>query len=353
MENRKIWLIADTHFGYKGDDEEWLDDYAGYFEDVLIPLMKKEAGKDDILVHCGDVFDNRSILGLNTINRVISIFEKFSEIFSDIRITVGNHDMLKKSSTYTTSVNILKYIPHVKVYYTPQVDVIDGKTILFNPWIEDPEKEHEVLTGVNVDYVFGHLEIGGSLMSNRSGVKVKLGSGVKKSDFKNAQVYAGHIHIKQDDKNIHYIGNPYHKDRGDRENVKGITVLDIKTGETRFIENTTSPRFMKESIYDIMNLTVGDLKERWNNNRIELHIKSNEIVKCTFDALSSALNYCYRTFSVIGDDVVMELDTSGTVSFDDAKSSDDYIVDFLHNQDLTDEMMKSVQDKMNEYKERL
>ena len=42
MENRKIWLIADTHFGYKGDDEEWLKDSIGYFEDTIIPIMKKE-----------------------------------------------------------------------------------------------------------------------------------------------------------------------------------------------------------------------------------------------------------------------------------------------------------------------
>ena len=166
MGNRKIWLIADTHFGYRGDDDEWLDDYAGYFEDVVIPLMERESGKDDILVHCGDVFDNRSILGINTINRVISIFERLSSLFGDIRILVGNHDMLKKSSTEVTSVNILKHIPNIRIYYTPQVEVIDGKTVLFNPWIEDIEKEREVLSGVNVDYVFGHLMIGGSLMSD-------------------------------------------------------------------------------------------------------------------------------------------------------------------------------------------
>ena len=66
MENRKIWLIADTHFGYKGDDDEWLNDYVGYFEDTVIPLMKKEVGENDILIHLGDVFENRYILGLNT-----------------------------------------------------------------------------------------------------------------------------------------------------------------------------------------------------------------------------------------------------------------------------------------------
>ena len=353
MENRKIWLIADTHFGLKGDDDEWLDDYIGYFENEVIPIMKEKVGENDILIHLGDVFDNRATIGLNTICRVISIFEKFSEIFKDIRITVGNHDIMKKSTTDITSLNMLKHIPNVKIYYEPTVEVIDGKTCLFNPWIENPEREREVLSGVNVDYIFGHLEIGGSQMSNRSGVKIEFAGGIKASDFKESQVYAGHIHIRQDNKNIHYVGNPYHKDRGDRENVKGITVLDVKSGETRFIENTVSPKYMKENIYDLLDMTVGELRERWNNNRIELHMKSTDLARCSFDDLTTSLDHCFRSFQTIGDEVVAELNTSGNVSFNDAKSSDDYIVDFLHQQDLTDDMMKCVQDKMNEYKDRL
>lgn len=353
MENRKIWLIADTHFGLKGDDDEWLDDYIGYFEDVVIPLMKKEVKEGDILIHCGDVFDNRAIIGLNTIHRVIKLFEKFSEIFSDIRITVGNHDILKKSTNDVTSIDMLKYIPHVKVYYTPEIDVIDGKVCFFNPWVEDPDKEREYLADINADYIFGHLEIGGSQVSNRSGVKIEFTGGIKASDFKSSQVYAGHIHIKQDNKNIHYLGNPYHKDRGDRGNPKGITILDLKTGKTKFIENTVSPKFMKEYIYDILNMTVGELKDRWKNNRIELHMKSTDITKCNFDTLRSELNTVYRSFDTIGDYVAQELNISSDASFSDAKSSDDYIDDFLHNQDLDDDMMKSVKDKMDEYKDRL
>ena len=353
MENRKIWLIADTHFGYKGDDDEILNDYIGYFEDVVIPIMKKDVKKNDILVHLGDVFDNRAIIGLNTICKVISLFAHFSAIFNDIRITVGNHDIMKKSSNDITSLNMLKYIPNVKIYYEPIVEVIDGKTCLFNPWIESVEKEKELLAGVNVDYVFGHLEIGGSQMSNRSGVKIEFAGGVKSSDFKDAQVYAGHIHIKQDNKNIHYIGNPYHKDRGDRGNPKGVTILDLSTGKTKFIENEVSPRYMKENIYDILNLTVGDLKKRWKNNRIDLHLKSTDITKCNFDDLLTSLEHCYRSFESHGDTVLTELNTSGELSFNDAKSSDDYIDDFLKNQDLTDDMMKEVKEKMLEYRERL
>ena len=352
MENRKIWLIADTHFGLKGDDPEWLNDYTGYFENVVIPLMREEVGENDILVHCGDVFDNRAIIGLNTINRVIRIFEQFSEIFKDIRITVGNHDCFNKNSTDVTSVNVLKYIPNVKIYYEPIVEVIDGKTVLFNPWIEDVEKERKILNDVSVDYVFGHLEIGGSQVASRTGIKNTYNGGVKMSDFKNAQVYAGHFHIRQDNKNIHYVGSPYHKDRGDRGNAKGITVLDIKTGETRFIENTVSPRFMKESIYELLYMTVSELKERWNNNRIELHMKNTDQTKCSFDDFLEAMDNCFKKLDIIGDDVIVELNTSGEVSFNDAKSSDDYIVDFLHNQDVTEDMLERVKVKLNEYRER-
>jgi hypothetical protein len=260
---------------------------------------------------------------------------------------------MKKSTNEVTSIDMLKYIPHVKVYYTPDVDVIDGKICFFNPWVENPDKEREYLSGINADYIFGHLEIGGSQMSNRSGVKIEFVGGIKPSDFKNSQVYAGHIHIRQDNKNIHYVGNPYHKDRGDRENQKGITILDIKTGKTRFIENTVTPRYMKENIYDILNLTVGDLKERWKNNRVDLHIKSTDITKCNFDNLNTALDYCYRSFEPKGDTVIPELNLVTEMSFSDAKSSDDYIDDFLKNQDLTDDMMKEVKEKMLEYRDRL
>ena len=353
MENRKIWLIADTHFGYKGDDDVILNDCIGYFEDVVIPIMKKEVNPGDIMIHLGDVFDNRATIGLNTITRVIGLFEKFSEIFSDIRIVVGNHDIYKKSSTDITSVNMLKYIPNVKIYYEPIVEVIDGKTCLFNPWVENSEKEKELLSGVNVDYVFGHLEIGGSQMSNRSGVKIEFAGGIKQSDFKNSQVYAGHIHIRQDNKNIHYVGNPYHKDRGDRGNPKGVTILDLSTGETKFIENEVSPRYMKENIYDILNLTVSDLKRRWKNNRIDLHLKSTDITKCNFDDLLTSLEHCYRSFEPHGDTVLTELNTSGELSFNEAKSSDDYIEDFLGNQDLTEDLLKGVHEKMLEYKDRI
>lgn len=353
MDSTKIWFLADTHFGVRGDDEEWLNDYIGYFDDVVIPLMQKKVNNNDILVHCGDVFDCRSTIGLHTMCRVIELFEKFSNIFKDIRIVVGNHDIFKKSSNGITSINMLKHIPNVKIYYEPCVEVIDGKTCLFNPWIEDLEKEKSVLSGVNVNYIFGHLMIGGSKMSDRSGMKISATSGINVKDFKSAQVYAGHIHIRQDNKNVHYVGNPYSKDRGDRGNKKGITVLDVKTGKTEFIENTYSPKFVKDSIYDIVNLTIKDLKKRWDNNYVDLHLKGCDITRCSFDDLRECLNGVYKSFNPVGDNTVIETENVKSVDFKDAKTSNDYLTEFIDGQDLDDEFKKMVMDKIKEYSSRL
>lgn len=354
MSDTKIWLIADTHFGFKGDDEGWLNDYCGYFENEIIPLMERKVDREnDILVHCGDVFDNRATIGINTLTRVIDLFERFSKIFKDIRIVVGNHDMARKSTTDITSVNLLKFIPNVKVYYKPEVDVICGKRCLFNPWIEDLSKEKELLDSVDVNYIFGHLQIGGAKAIDRSGTRAEITVGVKKSDFKSAQVYAGHVHIKQDDKNIHYVGNPYHKDKGDIGNKKGITVLDINSGKTLFVENLVSPRFVRESIYNILNTTVGELKSLWNNNRIELHMKGTDYAKCNFDDLRSCLNNCYKEFIPIGDSNSVEFNTETVMKFSEAKTSDDYVTDFLNFQDMDPGFRKKIDGTLGEYKERI
>lgn len=285
--------------------------------------------------------------------RVIELFEKFSEIFNDIRIIVGNHDIFKKSTNDITSVNMLKHIPNVKIYYEPSVEVIDGKTVLFNPWVEDLEKEKSLLSGVDVNYIFGHLMIGGAKMTDRSGMKVSAVSGINMKDFKSAQVFAGHIHIRQDNKNIHYVGNPYSKDRGDRGNVKGLTILNVKSGKTEFIENTYSPEFVKDSIYDIINLTINDLKKRWKNNYVDLHLKGCDITRCSFDDLRECLNGVYKSFNPVGDNTVLETESSRQIEFKDAKTSNDYLNEFIDSQDLDDDFKRLVMEKINEYNSRL
>lgn len=347
----KVYFLADVHLGMKGDNPTWLKDCSDYFEHVFIPYCREHVRQDDILVMLGDWFDNRSHIGLNTINCGLDIMEKLSKIFLDIRLIVGNHDIFQKHSNLITSLNMFKHIPHVKIYYTPEVETISDKSVLFVPWIEEVEEQRKLLKSHNVDYVFGHLEIGGCVTSSK-GNKLHTNNGIQSKDFKKSQVYAGHIHIRQDYKNIHYVGCPYHKDRGDIDNKKGFTILDIETGKTEFIENTYSPQYKSMRIYDILDKTVDDLKKEWNNNYIDLRIKGCDFPKCNFDKLRELFRNVYRGFEPICEksEVVVE---SSDVTITETKSAPEILDEYLEKCDISSEIKEGVINKIKKITEML
>lgn len=349
----RVWFLADTHFGIKNDKEMWLDDFTGYFNDVVIPLMKKEYRDGDVLVHLGDVFDNRSTLGLNTICKTIDIFNEFSKIFKDIRIIVGNHDILNKSTNDITSIRILEWIPNIKIYYKPEVEVIGGKTVLFNPWVNELEAEKKLLSSVNVDYIFGHLDVSGCQL-NRSGIKSNSENSIDAKNFKSSVVYAGHIHKKQDMKNVHYVGTPYQMTRNEMGDVKGLTILDVESGETTFIENTYSPVFKSYSIYEILDKTIGELKEEWKNVFVDLHIKDTDFIHCKFDGLTEELVNHFKEFSTRSDNTGIVADSTNTEEDSERKkTTEEYVEDWLRDNDIEGKRYDKIMELYNNYKERL
>ena len=57
IDAKRIWLISDTHLGVRTNSREWMDIIDDYFKNTFIPLLKKESKPGDVLVHCGDVFE--------------------------------------------------------------------------------------------------------------------------------------------------------------------------------------------------------------------------------------------------------------------------------------------------------
>lgn len=345
----KIYLTADNHLGMKGDNPIWLEDCFGYYNNVFIPFCRTHVQPDDVLVFLGDVFDNRSNIGLETITLSIKLFEDLSNIFKDIRIIVGNHDIFKKHSNDITSLNMLKHIPHVSIYYEPKVEKISNKKILFVPWIEDVEEQKKIISSHNVDYVFTHAEIGGCITSSK-GTILHTNNSIQSTDFKKSHVFAGHIHIRQDYKNISYVGTPYHKDRGDINNKKGFTILDVESGRTKFVENTYSPKFLRVNGYDIMDKTVSELKEEWKNNYIDLVIKNTHVPLCRFDMLRELFKNVYKEFNLVPDnsEVIVE---NNAIQLSESKSMNELIDDYLVNYDLDDEIKNNIKKKIEKYNE--
>jgi hypothetical protein len=90
-------------------------------------------------------------------------------------------------------------------------------------------------------------------------------------------VFSGHIHIRQTNKNFTFIGSPYQMDRNDMGDQKGITVLDLTTGNIHFELNNYSPVFKKVQVVDDLGIEVIDsLKD--TKDYIYLVISNNLLI---------------------------------------------------------------------------
>ena len=226
--------------------------------------MKKHYRKGDILIHSGDVFDNRQSLNLLVMNRGLRVFEELSKIFVDgIHIIAGNHDILRKNTNDIASIDVLKYIPNIYIHKEPHILNINDHKVLLMPWRMNHEEEVKCIKEhSHCDYTFCHANI--TTMSFDGRRAIEHGSDIN-AYKKMKHVYSGHIHFGQSKKNITFVGNPYQMTRSDAGNTKGIYCLDLDAGGHTFYENTYSPKFVRFYLDKSLDMSLGRIKELCKN----------------------------------------------------------------------------------------
>lgn len=280
---KRIWMVTDTHFGARSNSTEWMDVMFEYMEDEFIPTLEKNYKEGDVLVHLGDVFDNRQTVSLKVMNRALTLFERISNIM-DTYIIVGNHDIWHKKSNEVASVDMLKWIPNVQIMKDDEKLTWSNKSILLMPWRRDSDHELETLAKHRgSDYMFCHSEVKGAMLNkysvNDHGNEVSVFNGMK-------TVFSGHIHIKQKKGNVHFLGNPYQMTRSDANNEKGMYLLDLSNDKLEFFENNVSPKFIKLNIMDVLELTIQEFKKLISNNFVDILIPSSVASKMDLNSLS-------------------------------------------------------------------
>lgn len=243
----KIFMIGDTHLslGYPNSYHKWYKIHQEYFSEFLIPLLKEKVEEGDIIIHLGDLFDNRDILPIEILNYGMNIVEEISKI-APFHIIIGNHDLWTRSHSEINSIRPFKYIPNVYVYdKTTQIDY-NGLKLCLMPYIESKDEQVELIKeNKNCDYLFCHSDLNGCRMHLTS-VAHKNKNKIDVEEFNNfKRVFSAHIHIRQISKNFEFIGSIFQMDRNDINDKKGITVLNTDTEETQFIPNDISPEFKK------------------------------------------------------------------------------------------------------------
>ena len=243
----KIYLIGDTHIGlgYPNSVDKWYKVHQEYFSEFIIPLLKKRIQPGDIIVHLGDLFDNRNVIPINLLNYGMDVVEELSKI-APIHIIIGNHDLWSKSASEINSIRPFRYIPNVTIHDKASVVEFSEKKILMMPFVEKRLEQIKLIEeNRGCDYLFCHSDLNGCKMHLTS-VAHKNNDKIDIENFNGfLGVYSGHIHLVQRNKNFTFVGSIFQMDRNDYGDQKGIFVIDVEDNTEEFIPNKVSPVFKK------------------------------------------------------------------------------------------------------------
>lgn len=343
----KVAIIADLHFGVKRSDLTFQESQLRFFKCQFVPELK-EQGVDTIVV-CGDIFDTRQTVNVQTENVVIDLFKNTFKDFT-VHVIVGNHDMFTTTTTEVNSLKCLDLLPNVTVYETPTDILLGGKPTLMLPWlIDDTDFDQIVLK--NYTFCFAHLEAVGFDMGGRVS---ENGLSMQKIISRIDHTFTGHFHTRSnretlDGKTFCYVGSPYQITRIDRNQERGYIVLDTDTEEYEWHNNTQSMKFQ------VFTYPKVD-KKRIKGHVVDLHIpfdKQNEtkqiydLVK-ELDALFPA--YPVNTFNddpPVGDSVEVKIEAERFNIINMAKG---YIDQLELNTVTNDELFKAFEEIYDQFK---
>lgn len=252
----KIAFINDTHFGCRNDSPFFLENAVSFFEKQFFPFLEENNIRE--VVHLGDFFDRRKFVNFSTLSVVRKrVVEAFEEKKINLHITIGNHDTYYRNTNNLNSLKELlsdKY-KYITIYENPTTINFDDFCFGIIPWItkENEADVVEFIQNCPCKIIGGHFEIIGFEVI--AGVKHQHGLNV--SSFNRFdRVLSGHFHIKQNEKNIYYLGTQYQMNFGDVNSKKGFHVYDTQTDELDFIENPNN--IFHTFTYD--DSTVDDVK---------------------------------------------------------------------------------------------
>jgi len=233
----KIAVLSDTHAGIRNSSDIFADNAEKFFDEVFFPYLLKNDIKH--ILHLGDVFDNRKVINIKTINRFRKMFlEPLRKHNIHMDVIPGNHDVFYKN---TNDLNSLKeflghYMDVVTIFMNPVVHEYGGCKLAVLPWInsENYEQSMSFIQSCKSDILCGHLDIQGFNMMRG----VVNTHGMDPSIFDRFEsVYTGHFHTKSDKDNIHYLGSQLEFFWSDAHDPKYFHTLDMSTRELEAIRN--------------------------------------------------------------------------------------------------------------------
>ena len=222
---KKTAVCTDIHFGLKSNSLVHNTD-CEQFIDWFIATAKEQGCETGMFL--GDWHHHRAAINLQTLHFSLRSLQKLSAAFEQFYFIPGNHDLYYRDKRDIHGAEWAQHLPNITVVN----DWFKQDDVIIAPWLVGDD--HKKLHKMKAKYMFGHFELPHFKMNamvempDHGEIKVESFGGIE-------SVYSGHFHLRQQKKNINYIGNcfPHNfADAGDAD--RGMMVLEWGKQEQYF-----------------------------------------------------------------------------------------------------------------------
>jgi hypothetical protein len=214
---RKVAVCTDIHFGLKSNSLVHNQDCSDFI-DWFIATARQNGCETGMFL--GDWSHQRAAINMQTLQYSLRSLEKLSRAFDRFYFIPGNHDLYYRDKRDIYSTEWARHIPNIQIVN----DWFEDGDVVIAPWLVGDD--HKRIPKMTAKYMFGHFELPHFKMNamvempDHGEVKVESFGGFDR-------VFSGHFHLRQQKKNIHYIGNCFphnYADAGDSD--RGMMILE-------------------------------------------------------------------------------------------------------------------------------
>ena len=194
---KKVAVCTDLHFGLKSNSLIHNQDCSDFI-DWFIATAKENGCETGMFL--GDWSHQRAAINMQTLQYSLRSLEKLSAAFERFYFIPGNHDLYYRDRRDIYSTEWAKHIPNIIIVN----DWFKEGDVIIAPWLVGDD--HKKLSKMSAKYMFGHFELPHFKMNAM--VEMPDHGEIKVENFGGVEtVYSGHFHLRQQKKNINYIGN--------------------------------------------------------------------------------------------------------------------------------------------------
>jgi hypothetical protein len=214
---KKVAVCTDIHFGLKSNSLQHNQD-CNDFIDWFIATAKQNGCETGMFL--GDWHHHRASINLQTLHFSLQSLQKLSAAFEQFYFIPGNHDLYYRDKRDIHGAEWAQHLPNIHVCN----DWFESGDVVIAPWLVG--EDHKRIQRMTGKYMFGHFELPHFKMNAM--VEMPDHGEIQVANFGGFDsVFSGHFHLRQQKRNINYIGNCFPHNFADADDAaRGMMVLE-------------------------------------------------------------------------------------------------------------------------------